>query len=742
MISPAHPPSPRTQSRPDDGLATHVIDLTPPPSGPRPAAGHLQTAVAVQTPAPRLPVNLSASEADDDGPAVVFPKAGDEFLDFRLEGELGRGAFGRVYLARQGELAGRLVALKVTTKASVEPQTLAQLQHTNIVPVYSVHRHGPLQAVCMPYYGSVTLDDVVGGLRSRERVPGSGDHFVSTLNQRRASTTPGPASGGGPPSDPEAVPAVGVPRAVSTNDILSRLSKFSYTHAVLWVGARLADGLAHAHDRGVIHRDLKPANVLLTDEGQPMLLDFNLADDANAEPGGTARVGGTLPYMSPEQLEVFRTRKGKVDARSDLYSLGQMLYELLAGRHPFPTPTGAVARILPKMIADRRAGPPPLRKYNRSVTPAVEAIVRKCLEPDPAKRYQSARALREDIERHLADKPLLHTREPSLRERFRKFARRNPRLTSSGAILGLSAVLVLGLVGGLYAQHEQSRRRKAADGWEQFKKEKERAEVSFGLTALEPDRRPAALAEAERLLAGYGLPDDPAWAARPAVALLPDTGRAALRIEMGELLLFAARATAEPAAARDRLVRAQQMNDLAIEYFQPNLPQPVEVLRDELTARLAGKPVPTPGPFKPRSPVEAYLWAAGLAACGEYEMALDRERGLGYVVQQKPKHFAAQFLRGNCLAALGRAAEAEAAYSVCVALAPDEPLAYRYRGRARLRLDDFHGALADFNAVLLLRQDADGFLDRAAAYWGLQEQAKEAADLTAARQLGAAPARR
>src|SRR5439155_9925527 len=119
--------------------------------------------------------------------------------------------------------------------------------------------------------------------------------------------------------------------------------RLTYVDAILWIVGRLAEGLAHAHDRGILHRDLKPANVLLTDDGQPMLLDFNLSEDCKLRGhAAAARVGGTLPYMSPEQLAAFSDRGRVVDARSDLYSLGLILYELLAGRSPFPAMSGPV----------------------------------------------------------------------------------------------------------------------------------------------------------------------------------------------------------------------------------------------------------------------------------------------------------------------------------------------------------------------------------------------------------------
>ncbi len=125
---------------------------------------------------------------------------GQEFLGFRLVAELGRGAFGRVYLARQGDLADRPVALKVSTGCFAESQKLARLQHTHIVPVYSFHRAGSLQAVVMPYFGPTTLADVLDDLGHRDTLPASGKGLVSTLHSRR--TRSGVVAVVRPPSAP------------------------------------------------------------------------------------------------------------------------------------------------------------------------------------------------------------------------------------------------------------------------------------------------------------------------------------------------------------------------------------------------------------------------------------------------------------------------------------------------------------------------------------------------------------
>src|SRR5262249_5384610 len=155
------------------------------------------------------------------------------------------------------------------------------------------------------------------------------------------------------------------PAAAGSPAHLEQLQKFSYVEAVLWIGSCLADGLAHAHERGILHRDFKPANILLTDDGQPMPLDFNLAQDTKlvSQPA-TAQVGGTLTYMAPEQIEAFRTQTALPDSRSDVYSLGVVLYKLLTGRSPYPAHVGSMKEILGKMIQDRLGPPPALRCWN------------------------------------------------------------------------------------------------------------------------------------------------------------------------------------------------------------------------------------------------------------------------------------------------------------------------------------------------------------------------------------------
>jgi serine/threonine protein kinase/predicted Zn-dependent protease len=387
-------------------------------------------------------------DADDDLAAFgQLPKVGDVFLGFELIGELGRGGFGRVFLAKQKELADRPVALKVTVGPDAESQNLARLQHTNIMPIHSVHKARRMVAVCMPFYGRTTLADLCSSLDTLHTPPASGGHVVGTLAARRDSTQAGYSSRYDTRPDESTVRSPSTPRPpvepVLPN--LSVLRTMSYVDAVLWIGQRIATGLAHAHDRGIIHRDLKPANILLADDGQPMILDFNLSADI----GDQGRRGGTVPYMAPEQLRMMAGEDALIDPRSDVYSLGLLLAQMLTGRYPFVRRKGGATDLLRQMIADR-ATPPRLRSNtNRAISPAVEAIVHKCLANDPAERYQSAHDLIEDLERHQTDRPTKYAPNPSVRERATKWARRNPRLTSPLMVAAAVAAVLFSAAAGV-----------------------------------------------------------------------------------------------------------------------------------------------------------------------------------------------------------------------------------------------------------------------------------------------------
>src|SRR5207248_1709712 len=187
--------------------------------------------------------------------------------------------------------------------------------------------------------------------------------------------------------------------------------------------------------------------------------------------------------------------------------------------HPFRVPTASVEEELPKMLAEREGAPPRLRPLNPAVSSGLEAIVRKCLEPDPARRYQSAGDLRDDLDRHRADLPLSHVRVPSVRERVRKWARRHPRLTSNLS-LGTAAAVALGVcVAGLVARDARIKRveAEAVAQQERYGAETAAREVGDDLKAAhyllssrppEPEALASGAAKCEAALARYGLPAD------------------------------------------------------------------------------------------------------------------------------------------------------------------------------------------------------------------------------------------
>jgi eukaryotic-like serine/threonine-protein kinase len=359
-------------------------------------------------------------------PAIPFPEVGQTIGGFRLVEQLGRGSFARVFRAEERQLADRPVALKVARSGSREPQTLARLQHTNIVPVHS-YRTDPvtgLHLLCMPYLGRVTLAQVLAQPATHSARTGA--DLLTVID--RLQPTPTSVTG----------------RAVGRRALARR----SYAQAISWWGAQMAEALQHAHDRGVLHRDVKPSNVLVTSDGVPMLLDFNLARDVIVEEQGVApaAMGGTLAYMAPEHLEALADgTPEEIDGRADLYALGVMLFEALASR-PFSVPSGglSIRDALLRAAEERRTEVPSLRKARPETPPALEAVVRRCLAPDPADRYASAAELAADLQAVADDGPLRHAREPQPSRSFR-WIRRNRRRLALAAPLVL-ALAVLGFL--------------------------------------------------------------------------------------------------------------------------------------------------------------------------------------------------------------------------------------------------------------------------------------------------------
>ena len=341
-----------------------------------------------------------------------WPQPGDSFLGYSLLAELGHGSFARVFLASEPALGGRLVALKVSPRGENEAEVVGKLRHPNIVPVHSVTEDPAtgLTAICEPYLGRATLCDLLDRAFADGEVPRHARIIGETITALRIDS-----ESGEPPV---------LPRSCGRG---------SYLDGVLRLVLQIADALSYTHARDICHRDLKPSNVLLSNEGQPLLLDFNLSADGEIN---AWRMGGTLPYMSPEQLRVIAASGvGPVlppDPRSDLFSLGVIAHELLCGRLPFgPMPQhSTVEEIAEELLARQKAGPRSPREHNPCVDRHVERLLRQCLAFDVDDRPESAKELVKSLRRLL-----------SPARRARRWARNHPRRVLASAAVALAMVL-------------------------------------------------------------------------------------------------------------------------------------------------------------------------------------------------------------------------------------------------------------------------------------------------------------
>ena len=181
--------------------------------------------------------------------------------------------------------------------------------------------------------------------------------------------------------------------------------------------------------------------------------------------------------MSPEQLEALQSKYVTVDGRSDIYSLGIILFELLTRRRTLEVTEGPAGAIVAGLLASRKTPCPPVRCWNKAVSPAVESMIRHCLEPDPARRYQGADQLQEDIDRHLSNYPLKHAREPSLLERAVKWRRRHPSLTSTTTMAIVAVLSVVLVCSASWVALRDSRRARASLNYLKFHENFEKSQL-------------------------------------------------------------------------------------------------------------------------------------------------------------------------------------------------------------------------------------------------------------------------
>ncbi len=389
--------------------------------------------------------------------------------DFELVALLGQGAFSKVYLARQTTLGGRYVAVKVVNQPLREASHLARLQHTGIVPLYSCHRARDKWILCMPYSGSATLADWMKG----EAIPGSrtGQSLIATIhNAQNRITEAGSkihSSSDFSILSKEQKTTLRAWHSAATQP-LDRLSSMEASEFSLWIARRLASALAHAHQRGVVHGDLKPANILIRNDGEPALIDFNLSQVTDAAPKSWR--GGTFPYMATEQLKAIISRtKGPAREQADVFALGVILFEIVEGRLPFGIPASLAETDL-QMAVQQRTLIPEFHEH-QSCSEGLKCIIRKCLAADPEDRYSSAVTLLEDLECEAAHLPLTHASEPFVRSRLPKLTRRFPRLFSGGSITVASLLLIGILLNSLFSFQRRSERLASLEAIRDFERQ-------------------------------------------------------------------------------------------------------------------------------------------------------------------------------------------------------------------------------------------------------------------------------
>ena len=366
--------------------------------------------------------------------------------DFRIEREIGRGGMGVVYAAEQLSV-GRKVALKVLPYAAMldkrqvarfqnEARAAATLEHPNIVPVYFVGNERGVYYYAMRLIEGKNLAEVLEELRADQ--PGGIPLSQISSQLLDGGTDKASADSGVVPDQAETVreragsPSTSLASKRTTQDRV-------YFESIARLAKQAAEALDFAHSSGIVHRDIKPANIMLDEVGDAWVTDFGLARiEADAGMTMTGDLVGTLRYMSPEQTLAKRVT---VDHRSDVYSLGATMYELLTLQPLFD---GENRATLLKQIAFEEPKPP--LQLVRSLPKDLATIVLKSLEKDPEDRYATARELALDLERFLGDHPIV-ARPPRMEERVRKWVRRNSRIAAVLAICLMLIAMVASIAG-------------------------------------------------------------------------------------------------------------------------------------------------------------------------------------------------------------------------------------------------------------------------------------------------------
>ena len=697
-------------------------------------------------------------------PTATELDVGDWFLDFEILERLSPCRLGAVYLARQKQLGERPVVLKLSAEVRTELDCLSRLQHTDVVPIHSVHEYDGVQAVCMPFYGRLTLADVLSCLCNRKscRPPQRVNALMAALD--------GSASTVSEIADVVKQEHVAVSTTGGPTDVLKEMS---FEQVAIWLALRLAEALGHAHDRGIVHRDVKPANILMSHDGHPMLLDFNLSkrvdsvakdsryrkryvfedrhDVARESPNEAPReFGGTLAYMPPEQLCALANGEGDVDAQSDLYALGIVLFELLTGRLPFNRAGHSQFIAFTALLAAGEKKLPAIREHDPKLSPATESIIQRCLAPQLEDRYQSAHELCEDLRRQLEWRPLMHAPDRNPRERIRKWFRRHPFALSFG---GLALTLIVALITALGLLSVRSHRVaefEAKDRYLRFQELTNWAQSSLiaplsSAVCLEDglERARTALEIYEPLSL---VPLNPKSTLRDSAEYrrLTATQQATLSRQLRDLLFLVAQVPLQR-SRNNGTVPALQSSDakppsyasalnanLVAQDLSPREAVPSVLIRQQI--ELLSALNQSDSAAERRRQLDArprvdddYLAAVAAIHEGNHETAGIHVRRL---LAERPSVFSVRFLAAFAAFSARDYQLAEEALTGCTVIWPESFFGHYYRGLTRLKRNNASGAERDFSVALELSGgEADVRFNRAVARLQLEDAAGALADL-------------
>ncbi len=366
--------------------------------------------------------------------SALARSACDTLGEFQIKRELGRGSMGVVYLAQDSTLE-RQVALKVLAAHLVgsptavkrfrhEARAAASLNHPAIVPIYRFGENDGEQFIVMEYVAGHTLAEQMLALRGFQATTGSEKLFDDGASTDFESDT-------------------------------------NHVRQCAELVSRIGDALDYAHDQDVLHRDVKPSNILIDSDGRPRLTDFGVARLASQEAlTQTGDVAGTLCYMSPEQASA-----GVLDRRSDVFSLGVVLYEMLAGQKPFKG--NSIQEVVNALASEEFI---PLRSTNRFISRDLETICHKAIEKNPDDRYPTARHFAADLKCFLRGESIL-ARPPSPVKRTIRWMHRRRVGAMIALCLALSGIATAGVAVGVheYRQKQVDFSCYVADGIEQVK---------------------------------------------------------------------------------------------------------------------------------------------------------------------------------------------------------------------------------------------------------------------------------